>query len=965
MDHQLFNILNSVHTDSKSKCFKVCSLYGPEKDWNIEEKSVSGFWKGYCEIVDNGFDRECSLAEVPNKIMPVILDFSFKFERKREEIDNGEPYENELVYLLVGVCQKSIKKLCDLKSNDSKELICCYLESETMWSETIHNIEFDCVKIRLQFPFCRVDATFQETKLRNEIVKELESCNASDLFLSVPKGDWDDIIDKRTVTKPVVMYGSAESIELPRLELNNVWSEITEEDLYVVGDEINFGEIDEIEPSELFYVKDHGHVRRNLINPGIYVDNSDDVDYWMPLFLSIVYCDGDVIKPKREVRPDKGKGRLSSTRKFNRNKRKLSPSSSGGDLEGNHLDIAKELLPLLDGYRFTERSYWEEIGNALYSASEGSEKGLALFVSYTEDFCSERVDECEDFYRTCTESRITVKTIAWYAREDDPNGYKEWHTKWCLGAMEQALSCLDNDIARCFYKVYWLDYLCTYSGSSFKWWQYHNHTWHDIHKGIRLKRKLSSQFHERFERMRVSITEQMIGCNDETFRIQGELNVKKIGMLLKRLRSTAPKSKVMVEAIEYFLHDDFEAWTDDNDNLTGVKNGVLEVCGRVCIFRTGKPEDFITKTTMVVYDEKFYMEHPRVQECLVWINQVFPDKALARHFLKYCASFLKSGNREKYLMVFTGKGDNSKSMICKLIGLLGGYCVRLPVTCITQGRQRSSGPNPEMARAKSAKVAIMQEPENEDILQGGIIKDLTGGEPYFARFLNDNGGEIKNTFKTILMCNEIPTFTNPGKAVKNRVRIMPFLSTWVRDAPKDPDEQYATRTFQMDEHFEDRIKYLMPAFLWLMKEYYSIYAVERLDDPPIIAEHTQKYWRENDIYAQYTDERICQAVDANGSIDKKPSLSLTKVYNDFKMFMQDNYPSSIVPDRKHVRINISEHIGQICGRAWYGVRFNQEVANVKQLSSNQINESTACGLPVIGGLEHSEMNISGRGILGV
>lgn len=932
MDRELFEILNNLHSTEGRRNYPLISQYGPKRDWKIKEDKLSEFWRGYCRLLDDNFDRNFSLAEVPTEIMPIVVDFLFRFPMD----DSGdEPYGNELVYLLVQICQEEIGKMFNVVSEDKTEYICCYLESENMWEESSTNESFNCIKIRLQFPFCHVNAELQETRLRPNIIQRLNICNAQNLFPSPPKGTWDDIVCRNVTTSPLTMYGSSEFEFQPKLHLNHIWPLITLEQFNAFSDDDLF-DIEELDWKYLFNTQNHVHDQKRLINRNIFLD-SDDTEYWLPFYLSIGYwtrtTSPKISTPTRSIRK---RSRISpeghSPRGSPTNYEGYSPSS---ELEGDPIRICENLLPLLNEKRFIAINSWEEIGGSLYHSSGGRSYGLNLLRKYTKKHCPERLTKIKDFYRTCSESRTTIKTIAWYAREDNPEGYEDWHKAWCLKSMEEALSCLDNDIAKCFYKFYWLDYLCTYTGSSIRWWRFKNHKWHDINKGIRLKGRISRDFVRQFEKMRISLCHQIQESNDEHFRSKGEVNLKKIAALIRRLKSTAPKGKIMVEAIEFFLHDDFEKWIDDNDNLTGVKNGVIEISGKECIFRNGKPEDFITKTTLVGYDPSFTFDHPLVEECLEWINQVFPDKALAHHFLKYCASFLKSGNREKFLVIFTGEGDNSKSMICKLFGLFGGYCVRIPVSCITQGRQRSSGPNPELARAKSAKIAIMQEPEDEDVLKGGIVKDATGGEPFFARFLNDNGGEIKNTFKLILMCNKIPCFTNPGKALKNRVRIFPFLSTWVDEAPLDPKEQRKQRLFQKDGHFEDRIKYLMPAFLWILKEYYPIYATEKLTDPKIIKEHTDQYWKDNDVYEQWINDRICGAKTETGEPDERASLTLTQMYNDFKQFFHENYPSTIVPDRKIFKDNISieSRLGRLKGTAWHGIRFQQSIVNMSSIPS--------------------------------
>jgi len=960
MDRELFEILENLHSSDVGRNYPLYSHFGPNKDWKIKEDNLSEFWRGYCRLLDEDFDKTFSLAEVPTTNMPIVVDFLFRFPTDKA---GDEPYGNELVYLLVQVCQEEIGKLFNVVTTDKTEYICCYLESENMWQETSVDKSYECIKIRLQFPFCHVNVELQETILRANIVKRLESCNAKSLFPVGPVGSWDEIVGQGTVTSPLTMYGSSEFENQPKLQLNHIWHKITREQFNAFAED-GMSDFEELDWDLLFDSRNHVHDRNRLINRNIFLDN-DNTEYWLPFYLSIGYWT-EVTHLKKSTPTNirmKRKSSISPLKKSRKSHQshqsRRSPGHSHGDdisssteLEGDPLHICEELLPILDEKRFILAPFWEDIAKALHHSSGGTSYGLNILQKYTKDYCPERLTQIKDFYRTCNKSRITVKTIAWYAREDNPEEYADWHNAWCLKSMNQALSCLDNDVAKCFYKFYWLDYLCTCNGTSIRWWSFNKHRWHDISKGIRLKGRISRDFVRQFERMRISLCRQIQESNDEHFRSKGESNLKKIASLIRRLKSTAPKGKIIVEAIEFFLHDDFECWIDDNDNLTGVENGIMEINKNDCHFRTGKPEDFITKTAIASYDSSFTHDHPLVVECLEWIHQVFPDKALAHHFLKYCASFLKSGNREKFLVIFSGEGDNSKSMICKLFGLFGGYCVRLPVTCITQGRQRSSGPNPEMARAKSAKIAIMQEPEDEDVLKGGIVKDTTGGEPFFARFLNDNGGEIRNTFKLILMCNQIPTFTNPGRALKNRVRIFPFLSTWVDHAPVDPDEQYKRRIFQKDEHFEDRIPLLQPAFLWLLKEYYPIYATEKLIDPPIIAEHTDRYWKENDVYEQYISDRICQAKTETGDIDARASLTLTQIFNDFKLFFHENYPSAVVPDRKIVKTNFTSRFGVLKGRAWHGIRFQQSLVNLPSLTMGV-------------GMGVGSMGSSGSGTLGI
>ena len=53
---------------------------------------------------------------------------------------------------------------------------------------------------------------------------------------------------------------------------------------------------------------------------------------------------------------------------------------------------------------------------------------------------------------------ITYKTLAFYAREDSPSKFKEWHEKWCMHMLKRSLDLGDENLSNAFYRFYFLDY---------------------------------------------------------------------------------------------------------------------------------------------------------------------------------------------------------------------------------------------------------------------------------------------------------------------------------------------------------------------------------------------------------------------------------------------------------------------------------------------------------------------------
>ena len=79
--------------------------------------------------------------------------------------------------------------------------------------------------------------------------------------------------------------------------------------------------------------------------------------------------------------------------------------------------------------------------------------------------------------------------------------------------------------------------------------------------------------------------------------------------------------------------------------------------------------------------------------------------------------------------MYTGKGSNGKSILVKLMEIvLGDYKGTVPITLITQGRNKIGSASPETAQ-QGKRYAVMQEPSKGDRINEGIMKELTGGDP--------------------------------------------------------------------------------------------------------------------------------------------------------------------------------------------------------------------------------------------
>jgi putative DNA primase/helicase len=79
-----------------------------------------------------------------------------------------------------------------------------------------------------------------------------------------------------------------------------------------------------------------------------------------------------------------------------------------------------------------------------------------------------------------------------------------------------------------------------------------------------------------------------------------------------------------------------------------------------------------------------------------------------------------------------------------------------------------------MARLKGARLVTVPEPEKGLELNIALIKQLTGGDTYTARFLNANPFEFRPEFKIFINTNHLPRTADNTVFTSSRVKIIPF-----------------------------------------------------------------------------------------------------------------------------------------------------------------------------------------------
>ena len=260
--------------------------------------------------------------------------------------------------------------------------------------------------------------------------------------------------------------------------------------------------------------------------------------------------------------------------------------------------------------------------------------------------------------------------------------------------------------------------------------------------------------------------------------------------------------------------------------------------------------------------------------------------------------------------------SNGKSKTVELFQLaFGDYCGVLPITVLTKKRGGSSAASPEMAEMRGKRFVVFQEPENDDQIQVGFMKELTGGDTIYARPLYKDPIRFKPQFKMLLTCNKLPFIPSSDGGTWRRLRVSPWESEFV-DVPKY-DYQFAK-----DYDLVEKLKIWKKAFAWyLINIYYPKYKKNGLKEPSKVTQYTKKYQKDSDLFFEYIDNNLTIT---NNDADFEGHDVL---YAGLKYWYGESYSAKCPFSKKQFAEYLQNNNYKTKNNYLYGVKFKSEENN--------------------------------------
>lgn len=855
----LFNFLNEyckfAYTDELMEC-----------DKNYKENNTIG---------------SCIGENIGNKeTLPVMIQMLFKCENIGI---NTKIYDDDFIKKIIIELQTILIE--NFKIDDiEKNTVCCFLESES-WITGPFTYKY----IKFHFPNIQINTSYQKKIIRKNFVSQFRKCKISNLFHIIPIGDIEDyILDSKL---HVGLYRS--KIETKTLPLKII-------DIYKYRSENSVSKIHDTEYNNFFDLNNHLYVKNRIIEKDMFSDFQENIEFWKPIFLSINYY--NIVATPKNFKPEYEEEIVYDL--DDKNVYSKDPEI-----------MLKYLLALISIDRYKRNDYWLDIGKVIYKITNGTIDGLNMWILESEKGEIKTRKDCESIYYLLENYNLTIKTLGIFARKDNPKKYLVWHEVWCKQAFSQALSLTHTDVGEALWRYFWLDYI--YADKT--WYCFINNRLKGNTMPIYLNNDIDNRFIQIFKAIRADFANQSVDVKNLMSDKMIESQLLEFTKLIKNLGNSGFRNSVIDLVKNKFYVENFNKIKDSDSTKTGWVNGVVVCDGNDAYFREGMLEDYITMSTGIKFPSNYEWHTKEVVEVMDWFKNVFPDDELLKFFLKDSASQLLGKNAEKFFRIWVGGGNNSKTMIVKLYQqTLGDYCIDFPSTILCKSFNNSSGPDPSTAQAKGVHSAFICEGDDDDDIQGGKLKRMTGGDRFFGRFCGENGGSIENMYKTHYVTNVIPRIIGIDKAVEDRLLILPYLGKWSENAPESKEEQQKLRTFKIDYTFDSKIKNFCQAFAWIMFKTFPVYKMEGLKKPQIVIDYTTKYWNENDCFKMFIDEKL--------EDDESSSLTSTDLYPTFTIWYKINYPSIKPPASKIFKRDMQEkgRLGKLSTNGhWLGKKIKE------------------------------------------
>lgn len=589
-------------------------------------------------------------------------------------------------------------------------------------------------------------------------------------------------------------------------------------------------------------------------------------------------------------------------------------------VEEEELKLVKALIQCLSKNRSEEYGKWLSVGLCLHNINpsllEDWEAFSNLYDRY-KDGTSKR--DCskkwESFNNDHSGERLGIGSLMFWAKNDNEKDYTKAKNASLSTFVDKSIkngSEADYLVAQVIYQRYKDEFISV--NVKDEWYHFNGVRWQRTLEGTILKTRVHNEIYNlytEYEEIYRDKKEAAIAAAEDDDEKQDIRDGKtKEGRWMKNVLSIKMKllqgnyvKGIMNNLRDLFYKKEIMEQFDTDNNLLGFENGIYDLKNNM--FREGRPEDYVTLSTKIslpveeadmpipldelsdYFEDNIDNYNRYYVDLKDFIEKIVPNEAVREYTLKFLGKCLHGDNRDEGFYMWTGTGGNGKSKLIDLMSLcLGEYACNLPVALLTQKRKASGAASPEMAVTKGKRLAVMQEPDVNETLNIGQMKEMTGNDKIQARGLYKEPFEFTPQFKLLMMCNDLPNVPSNDDGTWRRLEVVDFKARFV-DEQKDVDPS-------KHRHIKDkRIKNKIP--MWVIP-FYSIllptwrdYDKNGITIPDEVKAKTRDYRNNNDLVGRWIVLK-CEEADnekaADGVTEYAPT-DFETLYSEFSDWCKD------------------------------------------------------------------------------
>ena len=601
------------------------------------------------------------------------------------------------------------------------------------------------------------------------------------------------------------------------------------------------------------------------------------------------------------------------------------------------LKLVKALCKCLSLERASDYGKWFDVALCLHNINDCLIDDWKEFSKQSSSYNS---NECDTKWMSINSShsgvRLGIGSLMFWAKDDDEVGYiKAKNASLATYIDKSVRSGADADylVAKVIHKYYEDEFISV--NVKDEWFHFNGVRWQRTLEGTMLKTfihndiyKLYYEYQLLYHQKKQDEIEQMQADGDDPTEVMegksgyGKLLKNVMVIQMKLLQGNYVKG-LMNNVRDLFYKKEIMEKFDTDTSLIGFDNGIYDLCNNV--FREGRPEDYVTMTTKVSlpvlpkdmpislddmiksFANPDLVAHPEMKnynrfydDMTDFIDKIVPLPDVKEYTMKFLAKCLSGDNRDEGFYMWTGTGGNGKSKLIDLVSMcMGQYACNMPISLLTQKRKASGAASPEMAVTLGKRLCVMQEPDVNETLNVGQMKEITGNDKISARGLYKEPFEFTPQFKLICMCNDLPNIPSNDDGTWRRLEVVDFIARFVDDK-KDVNQK-------LHRHLKDKsIKAKIPMwvipFFAILLPHWRDYDKNGIDIPDEVKAKTNEYRNNNDLVGQWIDNNCEEAeniISQDGITEQAPS-EFDTLYDDFKEWCQEEEHNN-GPDKMSVK----------------------------------------------------------------